>query len=253
MPQYNKSEWEPLWAASCDLDMPLVTHFGMGSDADYSGADGRAVAIYECVEMFGGRAVPWMIFGGVFERHPKLKLVITEVPGARWVKLASDLDAIFELIERDVTQRHAAIAMADIRHLCPLRPSEYMHSNLYIGASFMSDWEARDASENGYHANVLWGSDYPHSEGTFHFQDELGSTPLTHLALRHAFARVPSPHAAAMAGSNAIRIYGLDERALREVTERINAITASELEEPLDEIPRWTTSSAFRRQGAIVG
>jgi predicted TIM-barrel fold metal-dependent hydrolase len=211
LPQYNKPYWEPLWAAACDLDMPLVTHFGMGSDADYSGVDGRAAAIYECVEMFGGRAVPWMIFGGVFERHPRLKLVITEVPGARWTKLASDLDAIFELIERDVAERHAAIPMADIRAVCPRRPSEYMRANLYIGASFMSDWEARDASEGEYHANVMWGSDYPHSEGTFHYRDEPGAASLTHLALRHAFSGVPRAQAAAMAGGNAAQVYGLDQ------------------------------------------
>ena len=51
----------------------------------------------------------------------------------------------------------------------------------------------------------MWGSDYPHDEGTF---------PYTTEALRTAFAGMPYQEVAAMVGGNAARVYGFDLPAL---------------------------------------
>jgi Amidohydrolase len=83
LPEYNRRLWEPFWSECEELGMPLVTHVGSGTNARYSGLEAIALMQLESSDL-SRRALPWMIFGGVFERHPALKLVITETPG-NWV------------------------------------------------------------------------------------------------------------------------------------------------------------------------
>ena len=69
--------------------MPLVTHVGGGTNARYSGLEGVALLQIESGGFTSRRAVWWLIFAGVFERHPGLKLVITETPG-NWFPPTAD-------------------------------------------------------------------------------------------------------------------------------------------------------------------
>jgi hypothetical protein len=51
-------------------------------------------------------------------------------------------------------------------------PSEYLYGNVY--ASFQHDHSAIAANTSMGWKNVLWGSDYPHTEGTYgHTQETL--------------------------------------------------------------------------------
>ena len=81
LPEYNRKLWEPLWSVCEELRMPLVTHVGGATNARYSGLEGVALLQYESGGFTSRRAVWWLILAGVFERHPDLKLVITETPG----------------------------------------------------------------------------------------------------------------------------------------------------------------------------
>ena len=38
-------------------------------------------------------------------------------------------------------------------------------------------------ARHGYDANIVWGSDYPHVEGTFLHQDDPSAEPITQLSL----------------------------------------------------------------------
>ena len=60
--------------------------------------------------------------------------------------------------------------------------------------------------------NLLWGSDYPHPEGTW---------PHTETCLRHAFHGIASDATDAILGSNAIELYGFDRKLLRTIADRI--------------------------------
>ena len=51
----------------------------------------------EGVGWMARRVIWYMIFGGVFERHPGLKLAITETPGNWWPATAAELDSIYDL------------------------------------------------------------------------------------------------------------------------------------------------------------
>ena len=60
--------------------------------------------------------------------------------------------------------------------------------------------------------NIMWGSDYPHPEGTW---------PETRAQLLENFRGVPEPELAALLGGNALRVYGFDAGKLAPLAARI--------------------------------
>jgi hypothetical protein len=83
----------------------------------------------------------------------------------------------------------------------------------------------------------MWGSDYPHSEGSLGFTTE---------ALRAAFGGKPEAEARAMVETNAAAFFGFDLDALRPVADRIGPSPA-EVARPLapDDYPIASTCNAF--------
>src|SRR5690606_1404071 len=104
-------------------------------------------------------------------------------------------------------------------------PSEIFASNCFLGASSMSRKECEARNETGA---LMWGSDYPHIEGTWPFTREAMrftlSPTLTGDELRDILCR------------NAARCYGIDLEALRSIADRIGP-TESQLRDPLDTVP----------------
>jgi hypothetical protein len=90
---------------------------------------------------------------------------------------------------------------------------------------------------------LMWGSDYPHVEGTW---------PRTRKAMRNTFASLPEDDVRRIIGENAFGIYDLDHAALRKVADRIGP-TPNELSEPLlpDELPE-IRGFAFREIGGFA-
>jgi predicted TIM-barrel fold metal-dependent hydrolase len=60
--------------------------------------------------------------------------------------------------------------------------------------------------------NIMWGSDYPHPEGTW---------PTTREQMVETFAGLPDDEIAAMLGGNAARVYGFDPDKLAPLVARI--------------------------------
>jgi predicted TIM-barrel fold metal-dependent hydrolase len=231
-PAYTDPGYEPFWDACEALDLPLLTHVGGGETP--LGVNGpMGGALLQCEQHFMGRRGLWqLIFGGVFERHPRLKLVFTE-QRQEWVaETLRHLDSVYE---------HVISSSAEAREKLPRTPSEYWSTNCFIGGSFMAPFEAAARGEIGVH-NLMWGTDYPHMEGTW---------PNTRLALRNTFARVPEEDTRLILGENAIRVYGLDENALRVVADRIGP-KPEDLTKPLapEEYPIFR-GFAFREHGVV--
>jgi predicted TIM-barrel fold metal-dependent hydrolase len=250
IPRYDEPVWERFWAACADLGMVLTTHAG-GQQPDRVTSHTMAIWLFEA-GWLGRRALPWMIYSGVFERHPGLKLVLTEQIGEWWSFYEDTLD-LYGMTTAPLSKR----------------PSEYLHSNVFVGASFLANFEAVKAVNEGYAANLMWGSDYPHGEGTYRYPAKDGDEPVTHLALRCTFAGVthpsppfeglPDPVTAPVApeqipgivGANAVRVYGLDADELSAVAARINAPTIEELTTPIASVPEDPGLLAFRFYGPM--
>ncbi len=242
LPEYNRSVWEPLWSVCEELAMPLVTHVGAGTNAHYGKLEGIALLQIESGGFTSRRAIWWLIFAGVFERHPGLKLVITETPGNWFPTTAAELDAVWSFYDakRDEPLNRALLEQV------PRPPSEYMAENVFYGASFASPHEVGQAVAHGLDSQLLWGSDYPHLEGTFVYPEGQDMPSVTRLALRNTFCDVPPEATARMVGQNAIDVYGLDGDALRAIAAEIGAPTLEELATPIDEVPEGASVTAFR-------
>ena len=209
-PMLNDPVWEPLWAVCAESGMSLNTHGGGGEHYPYKG-DG-AQSMYMMETAWRTRRGLWvMILGGVFERHPELKLVMTE-PWMDWAtQVVADMDGLY-----------TGPASGPLRATLPQPPSVYFRRNCYLGASFLSNWEARYGVEHDLVANTMWGDDYPHAEGTW---------PHTREAMQATFHDIDPVHTRQYLGDTAIDVYGLDRRALAEVAGRIGP-TVSEVATP---------------------
>jgi predicted TIM-barrel fold metal-dependent hydrolase len=239
--EYNDRAWEPFWSACATHGMALATHVGAASPARVSGPESLALVSIEDGGYFARRAIWWLIFGGVFERHPTLTLTITESPGDWWTATIDELDSVW--LAQSGWNRA-------LREQVPERPSTYALRNVFVGASFMAPFEAQRAVRDGYATQLLWGSDYPHIESTWQYPEDDADEPITRLALRNTFCDVASDAVEAMVGTNAVRVYGLDDAELRRVAARIGAPTTSELRRPIDGVPAAASPTAFRTVGA---
>jgi len=228
-PPYNDPCYDPFWSAVAEADLPLVCHVGSGTRPGLAGPG--AMMIY-AVEMafYSRRAVAQMIFGGVFDRHPRLRLGLVE-QRAGWIpEHLRELDSCLLDPRRDYSYKPDRM------------PSEYWRDNCFVGCSFMAHFEAEMRHEIGLRT-LLWGGDYPHVEGTWQRND---------LALRKTFAGLPAGDVRAILGDNAVRVYRLDAGLLRTVADRIGP-RPEEVDQPLapEEVPVHK-GQAFREFGPFA-
>lgn len=101
-------------------------------------------------------------------------------------------------------------------------PSEYFGTNVFIGASTMSREEIRRRHVNGIDA-LMWGTDYPHPEGSW---------PHTVERLENDFRDVSIEDARKLLGLNAVECYGLDLAALTDIAARIGPTPAQLHQDP---------------------
>ena len=92
-----------------------------------------------------------------------------------------------------------------------LTPSEYFQRQIWIGASFLSPAHCPLREEVGIH-KIMWGSDYPHVEG---------SHPWTREHLRLTFHDVPENEVRAILGENAASLYGFEIDKLTALAARV--------------------------------
>jgi predicted TIM-barrel fold metal-dependent hydrolase len=189
---------------------------------------------------FAHRPLWHLIFSGVLDRHPTLRLVLTE-QGTAWVPRGLEtLDWFFRRMTTSASAE-ASFFGAAVGKLA-MTPSEYFRRQCWLGASFLRPSEAPLVPEIGVD-RIMWGADYPHSEGTY---------PHTTEALRVAFAGAQPAEVQAMVGSNAATFYGFDFAALQRVGDRIGP-RVEDVAVPLEpaDYPAGSTCNAFERERAI--
>ncbi|MFJ9374623.1 amidohydrolase family protein [Streptomyces sp. NPDC101455] len=166
-PDWHRSDWEPFWDAAERARMVLAFHIGTdpvdmttgGAGLVYRGPGG-AVMNYAETTFSGQRAAMKLVASGALDRHPDLKVLISE-GGASWIPFLGD-----RMLE-GYRQHHMAV-----RPKLERDPKETLMTQVY--ASFQHDETAVAAFEAMGYRNVMFGSDYPHMEGTFgHTQDTL--------------------------------------------------------------------------------
>jgi predicted TIM-barrel fold metal-dependent hydrolase len=198
-PPWNHPRYEPLWSACEALEMPVHTHGG--ETPEYGDLPGSRSIWFTEVTWYAHRLFWHLLWSGVLERHPRLRLVFTE-QFADWVP-----DLLHRLDEQHAGEIAGITRDAALR----LAPSELWARQCMLGGSFLSRRECERRHAIGV-ANLMWGSDFPHDEGTW---------PKTREALHAAFDGVPEPELRAILGTNAARVYGFDAARLAPLVERI--------------------------------
>jgi predicted TIM-barrel fold metal-dependent hydrolase len=237
---YTDEYFDPFWSACEEYDMVVNIHTGAApTDAAqlYDAKHGGNLGIYE-VLVFSRRPLWFMVLGGVFDRHPKLKVVVSE-NGVHWYpSLVHDMEFFFD-----------TYGAAPIRASLRRRPVEYFHDHVFLGGSLMQPSDAEMRHRIGIN-QLMWGSDYPHLEG---------SAPVNRQAMRYVLGGLPEEEIRQILGANAIDVWGFDERLLQDVADRVGP-TVEDLATPisLDDIPPtfgWNFSRPvpLPRQPALAG
>jgi predicted TIM-barrel fold metal-dependent hydrolase len=232
IPPYDDPAWEPFWSVCEERGMVLSTH--AGTDIDTYGAGGPHTLLVLTITEVGEKTLPRLVFSGVFERHPGLKLALTELqkPYSRWwPALVREYDELW------------AVNREKLRDVLLQPPSLYL-SCIYHGNSllFLAPEEVQIAVREGYASRYMWGSDYPHGEGPYRIPMDDESESRSVLSLRHALSSVDPRLARGIAGENAMELYGLDRDKLAAVAKEIDAIDLRRLGTPLEAIPEdWSS------------
>jgi predicted TIM-barrel fold metal-dependent hydrolase len=152
---YGLPKYEPLWEAAENHDFPLSLHALSNSTGPYGVSfDEIAYSLRANADYWIRTSLADMIFNGIFERYPRLKIESCEheagwVPYFRW-----QLDWIYE---NRILKR---------RQLNPLSryPSAYLSDNVYF--SIIYDKLAVAQHELIGANRMMWGSDFPHEQST---------------------------------------------------------------------------------------
>jgi len=201
---YHHPKYEPIWSLCEDLEMVIHLHSGAAPMEDYGEHLGMMGIYITEVVWWSVRPLWFLIWGGVFERHPHLRFAITESTTV-WVP------EILALMDQRYSETHFSAKLGDYHSHLKSKPSEYFRRNVFLGASCMPRREVEMRHQIGV-GNIMWGSDYPHPEGTW---------PHTREHVRETFRGVPESELRAMLGGNAAELYGFDVARLRPLVERI--------------------------------
>jgi uncharacterized protein len=152
---YDSKLYDKVWETAVALKLPLSFHILTGRSGAIDQVprgpriNGFLSIIRGCQDIMGT-----LIFGGVFDRHPHLKIVCVEAD-AGWVPhYMYRMDHAYK--------RHRYWMKAP-----PLKrlPSEYFHDHIYV--TFQDDWVAFKTKDLCNVRRLMWANDFPHSDSTW--------------------------------------------------------------------------------------
>jgi predicted TIM-barrel fold metal-dependent hydrolase len=190
---YRHPIYERLWWTAQDLDMPLLLHIA----TPRNGVPGNEFTM-NVAEMTGaGRSTTdyWVryslsaiLFAGVFDRYPRLKVGSVEHETAwipHWLK------------QMDFTYRERPVFTKGWKSREGLLPSDYWQRNMFV--EFMEDDLGVQMRDHIGVDTMLWGSDFPHAESTW---------PRSKEYLDRIFAGVPEEDRRKITSDNAANLFG---------------------------------------------
>jgi predicted TIM-barrel fold metal-dependent hydrolase len=198
LPDLSDPHWDPMWEKLADAGLPVNFHVGASaSQKSYHGTapwpslnKGAKNAVGSAMLFLSnGRLIANMIFGGVLERHPTLKVISVE-SGVSWLP--------FFLNALDYELHEAAASSQDALSMLP---SEYFRRQM--GACFWFENDnalIRDSIKQVGEDVCMFETDFPHP--TCLYPDPVETVMETFAPETEEFKRK-------VFGGNAIRIYTL--------------------------------------------
>lgn len=192
LPSVHTDHWEPLWSAVAEAGIPVCMHIGSSSRMMTSSADAPPTVLVTCNGMNSMLAgVDWLL-SGIFERHPAIRVILSE-GGAGWVPyILERADKAFD----DPRIRPGTALARDVRG-GNVRPSELFEQHMYV--CLVDEHFALRSLGDIPVDNLLFEGDYPHGDGLW---------PNNRAYLDKALVDVPDADAEKIAGGNLRRLLG---------------------------------------------
>jgi predicted TIM-barrel fold metal-dependent hydrolase len=155
---YDDPIWDPFWDAAIELGLPLSFHILTTRSEQTRGPKlNRFLSVVRgCQDIMG-----MLVLGGVFERHPELKIVCVEAD-AGWVP-----HFMYRLDHAYKRHRYWLKPGQTLSRL----PSEYFAENIYV--TFQDDWTAFKHADDMNWRRLMWANDFPHSDSTWPWSQEM--------------------------------------------------------------------------------
>ncbi len=155
-PVYHK-DWEVLWKASSETNIPISFHtLGVPhrtpDPADEEAYERINIGLgYILFQLSGAEFLSSIVLSGACERNPNFQFVLGEC-GIGWIPY------IIERTDIEYADRLFKLGLE-------LKPSEYWRRQGY--STFQEEYVSTDEIERIGIDNIMWGSDYPHPDGVF--------------------------------------------------------------------------------------
>ena len=190
--RYDGAMYGPLWEAAEALGMPLAMHSGTSrwipnEKATFGNSRGMVEFINQEYDMRDN--VVAMIFSGVFERHPGLKVGLVEYEVSWAPYLLYRMDVAYQEIRRPER-------FGGRRFSGDMLPSDMFRRNMFI--CFQEDGLGMQMREYLGVETLMWGNDYPHAESTFPRSKEI---------VERILEGVPLEEKRLIAGENCARLF----------------------------------------------
>jgi predicted TIM-barrel fold metal-dependent hydrolase len=161
-PDWNHRTWAPLWSAIAESGLPAVVHQGTGHSMYFYRGPGAGVSNLLATQSMAPRMAALLATSGVLAFNPRLHVVFVEY-NVGWLGWAMQtLDYYQEAFSQaGFTPQGKKWVNVEL----PLPPSHYLRSQVH--ATFQDDpIGIHNVSYTGPDS-LIWGSDYPHHEGTY--------------------------------------------------------------------------------------
>ena len=184
-PQYHDPAWDPMWSAFEETSMPVSMH--LGAKPHWVRLDRLSPAYLSISKITMAEPLAIMMFGGPLVKHPGLRIVMAEA-GIGWL-------AYYKEWMDNVYRRHRFWTQLEM----PEQPSHYFERQVY--GTFQEDKAGVFARHLIGIDNIMWASDYPHSDTTW---------PESRQYIDEHFADIPDDERHKIVAANAARLYGLN-------------------------------------------
>ena len=182
---YHDQRWEPMWNAFEETGLPVSIH--LGAKPHWARLDRLAPAYLSVSKMFIAEPLAILMFGGVIPNHPGVRFVAAET-GIGWMPY-------FKEFMDNVYTRHRYWTKLDMEE----KPSAYFERQVY--GTFQEDKAGLFARHLIGIDNIMWASDYPHSDTTW---------PNSRQYIDDHFGGIPVEERHKIVAGNAARLYGLN-------------------------------------------
>jgi uncharacterized protein len=187
---YDSPVYDAFWEAAIELGLPLSFHI-----LTTRGEHTRGPKMSQFLSTVRGcqDIMAMLVLGGVFERHPALKVVCVEADAGWAPHFMYRMDHAYN--------RHRFWLPAG-QQLTKL-PSEHFADNIYV--TFQDDWTAFRFADAMNWRHLMWANDFPHSDSTWPWSQEL---------LAEHTAQLTTEQRDAILSTNVADLYGIDVAAL---------------------------------------